>query len=195
MVQWLRLHAPNAGVLGSILGWGTQSHMLQLKILQAAIKMPCSQINKRNLFKERKKLALVKVGPQESVCSVVQSCLTLCNAMDCSLLTVLCPWDFPGKNTGVGCHFPFQGIFPTQGANPRLLHWQVGSLPLCCLGAHRKGEDAPFLYFWCHQRGGAGGKVGDGLRAPHSILPLLPLLPSMSPGGSSTEVEVPMTGF
>ena len=30
------------------------------------------------------------------------------------------PWDFPGKNTGVGCHFPIQGIFPTQGLNPGL---------------------------------------------------------------------------
>ena len=29
-----------------------------------------------------------------------------------------CPWDFPGKNTGVGCHFFLQGIFPTQGLNP-----------------------------------------------------------------------------
>ena len=28
---------------------------------------------------------------------------------------------FPGKNTGVGCHFLFQGIFPTQGWNLRLL--------------------------------------------------------------------------
>ena len=37
---------------------------------------------------------------------------------------LLCPWDFPGKNTGVGCHFLLQGIFPTQGLNPRLLHWQ-----------------------------------------------------------------------
>ena len=27
------------------------------------------------------------------------------------------PWDFPGKNTGVGCHFLCQGIFPTQGWN------------------------------------------------------------------------------
>ena len=26
-----------------------------------------------------------------------------------------CPWNFPGKNTGVGCHFIFQGISPTQG--------------------------------------------------------------------------------
>ena len=32
------------------------------------------------------------------------------------------PWDFPGKNTGVGCHFLLQGIFLTQGLNPGLLH-------------------------------------------------------------------------
>ena len=44
---------------------------------------------------------------------------------------LLCAWNFPGKNTGVGCHYLFQGIFPTQGLNSRLLyllHWQVGSL-------------------------------------------------------------------
>ena len=43
------------------------------------------------------------------------------------------PWDSPGKNTGVGCHFLLQGIFLIQGSNPSLLyllHWQVGSLPL-----------------------------------------------------------------
>ena len=34
----------------------------------------------------------------------------------------LCPWDSPGKNTGVGCHFLLQGIFPTQESNPGLLH-------------------------------------------------------------------------
>ena len=33
-----------------------------------------------------------------------------------------CPWDFPGKDTGVGCHFLLQGIFPTQGSNLGLLH-------------------------------------------------------------------------
>ena len=37
-------------------------------------------------------------------------------------------WDFPGRNTGVGCHFLLQGIFPTQGLNPHLLHWQHLSL-------------------------------------------------------------------
>ena len=46
---------------------------------------------------------------------------------------LLCPWDSPGKNTGVGCRALLQGIFPTQGSNPRLLcllHWQEGSLSL-----------------------------------------------------------------
>ena len=43
---------------------------------------------------------------------------------------LLCPWDSPGKNTGVGCHFLLWGIFPTQRSNPRLLHWQADSLPL-----------------------------------------------------------------
>ena len=46
----------------------------------------------------------------------------------------LCPWDFPGKNTGVGCHFLLQGIFLTQGLNQHLLHWQKESLSLCHLG-------------------------------------------------------------
>ena len=35
---------------------------------------------------------------------------------------VLCPWDSPGKNTGVGCHTLLQGIFPTQESNPGLSH-------------------------------------------------------------------------
>ena len=30
----------------------------------------------------------------------------------------LCPWDFPDKNTGVGCHFLLQGIFMIQRSNP-----------------------------------------------------------------------------
>ena len=34
---------------------------------------------------------------------------------------LLCPWDSPGKNIGVGCHALLQGIFLTQGSNPHLL--------------------------------------------------------------------------
>ena len=43
---------------------------------------------------------------------VTQSCPTLCDPINCS-----CPWDSPGKNTGVGCYFLLQGIFLTQGLN------------------------------------------------------------------------------
>ena len=44
-------------------------------------------------------------------------------------------WDFPGKNTGVGCPLLLQEIFLIQGVNPCLLHWQVDSLPLSHLGS------------------------------------------------------------
>ena len=42
----------------------------------------------------------------------------------------LCPWDFPGKNTGVGCYFLLWRAFLTQGWNPCLLHQLTDSLPL-----------------------------------------------------------------
>ena len=48
------------------------------------------------------------------VYSVAQSCLTLCNPMDCSLPGSFCPWNFLGRNTGAGCHFLLQGILPTH---------------------------------------------------------------------------------
>ena len=46
----------------------------------------------------------------------LQSCPTLqrCGPYPTRLL---CPWDSPGKNTGVGWYFLLQGIFPTQGSN------------------------------------------------------------------------------
>ena len=47
----------------------------------------------------------------------LQSCSTLCDSP-----RLLCPWNSPGKNTGVGCHALLQGIFLTQGLNPGFLH-------------------------------------------------------------------------
>ena len=52
---------------------------------------------------------------------VAQSCPTLCDPTDYRT-RLLCPRDSPGGNSGVGCHFLLQGIFPTQGSNPCLLH-------------------------------------------------------------------------
>ena len=48
---------------------------------------------------------------------VAQSCPTLCNPWTVACTRLLHPWDFPGKNTRVGCHFLLQGVFPTQGSN------------------------------------------------------------------------------
>ena len=50
--------------------------------------------------------------------------------MICNLYTrLLHPWDFPGKNTGMDCHFLLQEIFPTQGWNPGLPHCRQILLP------------------------------------------------------------------
>ena len=50
---------------------------------------------------------------KESESEVAQLCPTLCNPMDCSLPgSSVHPWDFPGKGTGVGCHFLLQGDPP-----------------------------------------------------------------------------------
>ena len=72
-----------------------------------------------------------------SLCTCVHiNLLHLCLTLQCYGLwstRLLCPWDSPGKNIGVGCHSLLQGIFPTQISNLRLLcllHWQVDSLPL-----------------------------------------------------------------
>ena len=53
---------------------------------------------------------------------VSQSFPTICNQWAVACTKLLCPWNSPGKNTGVGCHFLLQGIFLTQGLNPGLTH-------------------------------------------------------------------------
>ena len=51
---------------------------------------------------------------------VAQSCLTLGDPMDYSPPgSSVGIWDFPGKSTGVGCHFLFQGDLPDPGIEPR----------------------------------------------------------------------------
>ena len=55
---------------------------------------------------------------------VTQSCPTLCNPMDFSR-----PWNHPGHNTRVNSFSFLQGIFPTQGLIPGLLHCREDSLP------------------------------------------------------------------
>ena len=62
------------------------------------------------------------------------NCVWLCNRMECSPPGSSVHGDSPGKNTGVGCHALLQGIFPTQGSNPGLLHCGQILYQLSCEG-------------------------------------------------------------
>ena len=62
---------------------------------------------------------------------VTKSCPPLLQPHGLQPTRLLCPWNFPGKNTGMGCQLLLQGIFPTQGLKQHLLHllhWQADSL-------------------------------------------------------------------
>ena len=78
-------------------------------------------------------------------CLVTQLCLTLLQPHGLQPARLFCPWDFPGNNTGVDCHFLLQGIFPAQALNLRLLYRQVNSLPLSHQGGPRDNKP---LYKW-----------------------------------------------
>ena len=76
---------------------------------------------------------------------VVQSCLTLCNPMD-EATRLLCPWNSPGKNTGLHSHSLLQGIFPTQGSNSGLMHCRQILYYLSHQGSPRILEWVAYLF-------------------------------------------------
>ena len=49
-------------------------------------------------------------GNNNATAKSLQSCPTLCDPIDGKPTRLPCPWDSPGKNTGVGCHFLLQGM-------------------------------------------------------------------------------------
>ena len=60
----------------------------------------------------------------ERMGSMCAKSLQLCQSLGTRVTPasrLLCPWDSLGKDTRVGYHFPHQGIFQTQGSNPRSL--------------------------------------------------------------------------
>ena len=76
-----------------------------------------SWTNWRRLY--AKELKLLNCGVGDNKCLVTQSCLTLCDPIDCSLPE---GWGPLGKNTRVGRHSLLQRIFSIQGSNPGLLY-------------------------------------------------------------------------
>ena len=86
---------------------------------------PARQENILNNFGERKQSMRSKYLDYLKVkVLVAQLCLILCDPMDCEAQGLLCPWNSPGKNTGVGCHSLLQGIFPSQGSSLGLRHYR-----------------------------------------------------------------------
>ena len=129
-------------------GLGT-GHTCQKKVLTWAFYQFCADVEqkgKRELGLIRSQEANIKTwsqaplsNPNQSYFCILrlcctQSCLTLCDLMDCRPPVFSVLGIFQARLiTGVGWHFLLQGIFLTQGLNPHLLsllHWQANSLPL-----------------------------------------------------------------
>ena len=93
------------------------------------------KVSQEPLLLDRRKLNLVHVKGMMLWAEHREAPVQLAQCLMCYVLShfscvwlyglqsarLLCPWDFPGKNTGAGCHFLLQGIFPTQGLSQRLL--------------------------------------------------------------------------
>ena len=111
--------------------------------------------------------SLLQCQNSMSMCLCAQLYPALCDPVDYKPTRLLCPWDFWGKNTGVGCHFLLQGLFLTQRSNPCLLcplhcKWTFYPMnhqresttknyisnigPVFPTGSHRKA----FLHVTCH---------------------------------------------
>ena len=80
----------------------------------------------------------MKTQPKGYCYAQMLSPVQLCDHVDCNPPGSSVPWNSPGKNIRVGCHFLLQGIFLTQGSHPPLLHrllWQTDAFPQCHLGS------------------------------------------------------------
>ena len=90
------------------------------------------------------------------LCLVTQSCMTLCDPVNCSPPVSSLHGNSPGKNTGVGCHALLEEIFPTQGSNPGLLHcsWILYHLshqgsPMVFIELHKGHQRLVLNYRYC----------------------------------------------
>ena len=91
--------------------------------------LPTQTCNKRQVNKRR-------------TCCAVLSRVQLF-ATPWTVAPFLCPWGYPSKNTGVGCCFLLQGIFPTQGSNSGLLHCRQILYHLSHLGRPQENSNSP----------------------------------------------------
>ena len=115
----LAVRVPHTMILSSEAGradaWaGRAWHVQELCELQQG---PSSPRGQAGLGVQKAWNLLTEKVLSYAVCSVAQSCPTLCNPVDCSLPGSSVHGDSPDKNTGMSCHALLQGIFATQGLN------------------------------------------------------------------------------
>ena len=93
------------------------------------------------------------------IAKLLQSCLTLCDPMDCSPPGSSVHGDSPAKNAGVGCHFLLQGNLPDPGMGPTSFMspafaggffttratWEAGGRRGLGEGVHEEGLSIPGL--------------------------------------------------
>ena len=119
-------YSPSATSTATAL-WMSQTSILREEISELTLYGPLPQHDSFFIIGETWKSSLCyipfgrltsKFNPR-CVYSVTSNSL---QAHGLYLARLLCPWNFPGKNIGMGCHFLFQGIFLTQGLKQQLLH-------------------------------------------------------------------------
>ena len=112
--------------------------------------------------------------------TVIQSCQSLCDPMDCSPPDSTALWDFLLKKARVGGHFLLQGIVPTLRLNLCLLHWQVNSLLLSQWTTPKLKSLLPNFHTFC-------GSLGEKMHYSSILTQFRNLLSLPSPPGSSIE--------
>ena len=161
MCKWLALHCKTITHLGSGECCKVSITLEKLEFSQVApiiqMKCACTQSLGDYWWKQEKEIGLdihlagrmsrifdgldggLKRRESENVSHSVMSNSLWPHGLQPTRL--LCSWNSPAKNTGVGCHFLLQGIFLTQRLNMHLLcllHWQADSKPLRHLGSPTK---------------------------------------------------------
>ena len=92
-------------------GWVPKNWCFQIVVLEKSLESSLDS-------KEIKPVNPKEKKSESESRSVLSNCLW---PHEPYLTRLLCPWDFPGKNTGVDCHALLQGICPAQRSNPCLL--------------------------------------------------------------------------
>ena len=136
VVQWLVLSSITAVAPCSLPGWGTKilqpaQHMCESCSAAAAAKSLqscptlCNPIDGSPVGSPVPGILQARVLEWGAIAFSGESRSVESDSLrphELQPFRLLCPLDFPGRSTGVGCHFLLQGIFLTQGSNPSLAH-------------------------------------------------------------------------